>query len=198
VPTDIGLIVANLTAFYDFKDKVVVHVGAGGGQLVGYAPLARRVLAVDKDPVAVRRLEERIAAQGLDGRVLVVIGDFLGLELAGDVVLLEFCLHEMREPGAVIERARAIAPDVVVIDHLPESSWSFYADETEQMARAWDAVASARVRRGERCEARQRFDTYHELKERLSAQGQESRRRIERFRHQAPVEVSMPYGIALL
>jgi hypothetical protein len=32
VPTDLGAIIANLTSFYAFEDKAVVHVGAGGGQ----------------------------------------------------------------------------------------------------------------------------------------------------------------------
>ena len=198
MPTDLRMIVANLTSFYDFEEKLVVHVGAGGGQLLGYAPLTRRVLAVDHDPVAVRRLERRIAEQALDGRVVVVAGDFLGVELDGGVVLLEFCLHEMQEPREAIAHARAIARDVVVIDHLPESPWSFYANEAAQMARAWEAVAAAGTRRRETYEARQRFDTYDQLRERLSGQGEECWRRIDAFRDQAPIEIPMPYGIALL
>ena len=35
--TDITQVSANLLSFYDFRDKVVVSVGAGGGQLIEYA-----------------------------------------------------------------------------------------------------------------------------------------------------------------
>ena len=66
MPTDLGLIIGNLTAFYDFSHKIVVHVGAGGGQLIGYAAACQQVLAVDKDAAAVRRLQQEIAEQGLE------------------------------------------------------------------------------------------------------------------------------------
>jgi len=45
---DVRAIVANLAEFYDFGSKVVVDVGAGGGQLVEFARPARRVVAVDR------------------------------------------------------------------------------------------------------------------------------------------------------
>ncbi|MDD4857209.1 MAG: hypothetical protein PHD74_03785 [Candidatus Krumholzibacteria bacterium] len=54
--TDIGKIVENLVSFYDFKGKDVVHVGAGGGQLVGYAHSPRKITAIDNDRSAVERL----------------------------------------------------------------------------------------------------------------------------------------------
>jgi hypothetical protein len=36
--TDIARILKNLTAFYSFAGKSVIHVGAGAGQLIGYVP----------------------------------------------------------------------------------------------------------------------------------------------------------------
>jgi len=62
MPTDLDLIVANLTSFHDFSGKIVIHVGAGGGQLIGYAASCRKVVAVDNDPSALERLEQRVAS----------------------------------------------------------------------------------------------------------------------------------------
>ena len=58
--TDIAAIVRNLEAFYPFKDKAVLHVGAGGGQFIGYAVHAKRVVGVDPDPEAVDRLKTAV------------------------------------------------------------------------------------------------------------------------------------------
>jgi len=198
MPADLGLIIANLTSFYDLRRKVVIHVGADGGQLLGYAPLSLKVIAVDKDPSAIRRLEERIPEQSLGETVSVVPGDFRNLDLHGDVVLLEFCLHEMSEPRSAIEHARSIAADVLVIDHLPESRWAWYANEDEAMARAWKAVAAAGPRERRSYEAVQRFGDYRELEERFSSLGEESHRRIRALREQPAVVIPMPYGIALV
>lgn len=198
MPTDLARIVANLAAFYPFAGKDVVHVGAGGGQLMGYARPARRVVAVDRDGAALERLRQRLAADGLDGVVSVALGDFLDLDLRGDVVLLEFCLHEMADPTGAIARARTVAPDVVVIDHRPESRWSWFADEDRDMARAWDAVTAAGARRTQDHEAVQEFADYDALRARFAGQSAESHRRIEELRGRTPVTIPMPYGIALV
>ncbi len=86
MPTDLALINANLASFYDFGAKVVVHVGAGGGRMLGYAALSKRVFAVDNDVAAVERLEASIAELALNDVVSVVAGDFDDLDLSGDVV----------------------------------------------------------------------------------------------------------------
>jgi ubiquinone/menaquinone biosynthesis C-methylase UbiE len=198
VPTDVGLIVANLSAFYDWSGKTVVHVGAGGGQLLGYAARCRRVVAVDRDAAAVARLREKLRGHALEPIFEVVVGDFDSLRLQGDVVLLEFCLHEMTDPAAAIRHARAAAPDVVVIDHRPESPWSWYAAEADAMERAWTAVAAAGTRQERGYDAVQRFDHFRDLEARFATLGDESQRRIGVFRDQGDIEIPMPYGIALL
>lgn len=198
MPTDVGRIVANLSAFYDWSGKSVVHVGAGGGQLLGYAARCRRVVAVDRDPAAVARLEEKLRGQALDPIFEVVVGDFGSLRLQGDVVLLEFCLHEMTDPAAAIRHALATAPDVVVIDHRPESPWSWYAAEDDAMERAWTAIAAAGARQERDYDAVQHFDHFRDLEARFATLGDESRRRIDVFRDQRGIEIPMPYGIALL
>jgi hypothetical protein len=34
VATDVQALIRNLTTFYDFSGKSIIHVGAGGGQLI--------------------------------------------------------------------------------------------------------------------------------------------------------------------
>ena len=196
--TDIDSIVANLTSFYDFRNKIVVHVGAGGGQFLGYASSCRKVIAVDNDLEALERLEQRINELSLQATVSAVACDFYDLELPGDVVLFEFCLHEMREPRAAIDLARAMADDVVVIDHLPESRWSWYANEEKAVAETWKAVANAKTKRLQSYEALQKFDDYLELQAKFSSLGEESVRRTGALKDQKAIEIPMPYGIGLL
>lgn len=42
--TDVNLIIKNLLEFYDFNQKVIVSVGAGGGQFVEYTEDAKNIL----------------------------------------------------------------------------------------------------------------------------------------------------------
>jgi len=93
--TDIAKVVATLTSFYDFRIKSVVHVGAGGGQFVGYASRARHVVAID--------------------------------------------------PDAVLRHARTLAPETLVVDHVPESQWAWHTAEEEKAARSLAAVELAGV-----------------------------------------------------
>ena len=66
--TDIGAIIDNLCSFYDMKGKSVVHVGAGGGQLIGYAAHVNSVIAVDTDRDAVTHLKAAIQQMGMTDR----------------------------------------------------------------------------------------------------------------------------------
>jgi ubiquinone/menaquinone biosynthesis C-methylase UbiE len=198
MPTDIGPIVESLSAFYAFDGKIVIHVGAGDGRLIGYASSCRRVVAVDNDVSALEALDRRIAELALEKTVTSVACDFYDLELPGDVVLLEFCLHELRDPHAAIDLARAMAEDVVVIDHLPESRWSWYANEDKAVAAAWKAVAAKGTRSMQSYQSVQRFNGYTELQARLASSGEESLRRIAELRDRTAIEIPMPYGIALL
>jgi 2-polyprenyl-3-methyl-5-hydroxy-6-metoxy-1,4-benzoquinol methylase len=61
--TDIGAIERNLQSFYDFQDKSVIHVGAGGGQLIGYAAITRSVLAID--------IARKVSSIGLKSRLQI-------------------------------------------------------------------------------------------------------------------------------
>ncbi len=196
--TDLRGIVLDLVGFYDLADKIVVAVGAGGGQLVEYARATRQVLAIDRDAAALQRLAERVAASGLAGKFTLLAGDLLELRPAGDVVLFEFCLHQMAEPARALAHARALAPDVVVIDHAPGSPWSWCAAEDAQVDAAWKAVERAAPRRQQDKQGVQDFAAYAELEAKLWAQGPRSLERIARHRDQLPISIPMPYRLALL
>ncbi len=50
--TGLAALLDNLLRFYPFDGKVVLAVGAGGGQLAGYGRAAKRVIAVDHEAAA--------------------------------------------------------------------------------------------------------------------------------------------------
>lgn len=196
--TDTRQITSSLAAFYDFADRTVVDVGAGGGQLVEYARPARAVIAVDRDGAALARLAARLAECGLAGKFTLVESDVADVAAKGDVVLFEFCLHEMPDPERALAHARTLAPDVVVIDHAPGSPWSWLAAEGDQVDAAWKAVERHVLRRQRLVVAWQHFRDYDELAAKMAGQGPESLRRMRSHRGQANIAIPMPYRLALL
>ncbi|MCJ7587638.1 MAG: hypothetical protein MUQ00_07040 [Candidatus Aminicenantes bacterium] len=124
--TDYGKIVEDLLAFYDFRDKTVVAVGAGGGQLIEYGRPARKVIAVDNDALALGKLREKLKAAALEDKFTPVLCDFNRAAMTGDAVLFEFCLHELPDAAAALRHAKYLAPDVVIFDHGPGSDWAFF------------------------------------------------------------------------
>ncbi len=196
--TDLDRIVSSLTAFYDFAGRTVVCVGAGGGQLVESARPAKRVIAVDRDEAALERLAVRARERGLDGKLEMRHGDFLELGPRGDVVLFEFCLHEMPDPARALAHASELAPEVLILDHAPGSRWSWYAAEDEEVHAAWAAIAPGSVRRRQDVEALQHFRDFAELEAKLAGQGPRSRERIAPLRSDRPISIPMPYRLALL
>jgi predicted RNA methylase len=198
VATDLGQIVENLDGFYDFADKTVVSVGAGGGQLVGYARSARGVIAVDRDEAAMERLAERVRECGVAARFTLMTADFLAVRPRGDVVLFEFCLHEMAEPERALGHAGELARDVLVIDHAPSSRWSWYAAEDGEVKAAWKAVGRRTIRRQQEVGGSQYFRDYAELEAKLASQGPTSLERIVPHRGRENISIPMPYRMALL
>jgi len=59
---DYAQLIANLRRFYDFSGKVVLVVGAGGGQLLDPACKAKKLIAIDRDREALAKLEANIDA----------------------------------------------------------------------------------------------------------------------------------------
>jgi len=198
VATDLEAIVRSLVTFYDFAGKTVVSVGAGGGQLVEYARQAHRVIAVDQDAAAIERLAMRLGESGMAKKFTIVHGDLLTVRPSGDIVLFEFCLHEMPDPERALDHAGHLAPDVMVIDHAPGSRWSWCAAEDGQVETGWNAVARRPIRRSLDIEAFQRFRDYRELEAKMAAQGPTSLERIATYRSHEDISIPMPYRLALL
>jgi len=196
--TDYRKLVDDLLAFYDFTDKTVIAVGAGGGQLVEYGRAAGKVLAVDNSVPALEKLRESLRAAGLEDKFTPVLGDFFGVDLRADAVLFEFCLHELPDPAAAVERARRMAPAVIVFDHWPGSEWSYLAAEEKKVAAAWAALVRFPVKKKQMHEAVQSFKDYGELYEKVKGQGETSLARIAAFKEIRDIRIPMPYGLALI
>ena len=196
--TDIAAIIRELLSFYDFTNKTVIAVGAGGGQFATWARATRKVIAVDSDADALARLSETAERLALADKYEMVAADFQTLERTGEAVLFEFCLHEIPDPAAALRRAKRLAPDVVVIDHAPGSPWAYYTAEEEKVAAEWRALGSFPLRRSRLFEAVQAFDDFPALVEKVKPQGEPSLRRVEAFRGQTTITIPMSYGIAIV
>ena len=196
--TDIQQIVAHLCEFYDFRGKTVIDVGAGGGQLVDFARAARKVIAVDSDAAALQQLERALADKGLAGLFELRLGDFHALAAAGDVVLFEFCLHEMDDPEATLTHARSLAPDIVVYDHSAGSEWIFLGAEEDKVVRSSAAMERFGIRRREKFFAEQRFGSFEELLAKVAPQGPIAIERAQRFAGTRDIVIPMAYELNLL
>jgi tRNA A58 N-methylase Trm61 len=196
--TDIAKLIANLFAFYDFAGKAVVSIGAGGGQFIEYGRQARTVYAVDNSAEALERLRESLRRSGLEDKFTLIHSDFFRCRQPADVAMFEFCLHEMPDPAAALAHARALAGDVLVLDHLPESPWAFYVTEEEKAAGGWRALRALAPRRVQAYEAVQFFKDFEELRLKVAPMGEEAFRRIEPFRGQTGFTIPMSYGFALV
>ncbi len=196
--TDIGVILQNLLSFFDFSGRSVLAVGAGGGQFAEYARSMKKVLAVDRDLAAMKQLQEAAARLDLQDRFEYWTGDFADCDRRGDVVLFEFCLHEMDDPSTAVAKATTLAPDVVVIDHAPGSPWVYFTAEDDKVDRSWRALDRMQVIRQCSYTAEQRFAIYDELHAKVKSQGDVSIRRIERFREQTNITIPMTYALALI
>ncbi len=104
-----------------FMKKTVLHVGAGIGQLIGYATTASHLFAVENNKGTCQILRNRIDQEKLTQKVSVIEEDFYNLSTKADVVLFEYCLHEMINPAVAAKKAKSIAKEVVVIDHQEDS-----------------------------------------------------------------------------
>jgi SAM-dependent methyltransferase len=196
--TDIEAIERNLRSFYDFGDRSVVHVGAGGGQLIGYASAARSVLAVDIDGEAAARLEESVREKGLSRRFEIEVADILSVSAAADVVFFELCLHEMPDPARALRHAQGMAPDILIIDHHPESPWAWYVCEDEKAARSWGEVRGCNISKEATFRADQKFASYSELLNKVEVMGESAVDRISEFVDSSNISIEMIYTVALL
>ena len=195
---DLQAILADLGSCYDFNGRSVIHVGAGGGQLVASVARARGVLGVDPDAAALEQLEARVREAGLAGRYRTVRADLLAVSERADVVFFEFCLHEIVDALTVLRHARTLAPDVLVADHAPGSSWSWYLCEAEKVTRGWSAAGRFPLALDRTFTGLQRFRDHAELTAKVAVMGECSLRRVEEFRDRRDFTIPMPYRVVLL
>ncbi len=195
---DIAAIMKSIEAFYDFTGKSVIHVGAGGGQFVGYAGRARKVLGVDPDADAVERLKAAVREKKLEDRFAALKGDILTVTARADVVFFEFCLHEIVDPRAALRHARELAPEILVADHAPGSAWAWCMCEGEKVQRGWAAAEEAGLAQDRRFESVQRFHDYAELHAKVGVLGECVIRRIADYRERRDFTIAMPYRVARL
>jgi predicted RNA methylase len=196
--TDINAIIENLLSFHDFKNQTIISVGAGGGQFVEYARSAHKVYAVDNDKEALNRLSGSLIKAGLADKFTLIHSEFEQVDLSGDVVLFEFCLHEMADAEAAIKRALTMAPVVLISDHLPGSEWSYIVGEEQKVANSRNAITKFNIRKHKEYNTSQRFADYEELYQKVRGQGDEVIKRISKFANQTCFEIPMSYGFVLI
>lgn len=173
-------------------------VGAGGWQLLEPNAQTKKLVAIDSDAEALRKLGAHVAAQGLQDRVNVIAADFHQVAVHGDAVYFEFCLHEIDDPEKALVHAKSLASDIVVYDHSAGSEWAYYAAEEEKVARSSAAVERFGIRRRQVFRAEQRFAHYAELLTKLRPQGPVAIGRARRFAEATDIVIPMRYELNLL
>jgi hypothetical protein len=188
----------NLHHSYDFTDKTVLFVGAGGRQLFDPATKTKKLIAIDKDPEALTQLKQSLSASLPQNPLEVLASNFADVFLPGDVVYFEFCLHEMDDPHKILTHARTLAPDLVVLDHSPESPWAFYAAEEENVRCSGQAMQEFGIRRRATFRANQMFADHAELLAKIAVQGAVAVQRVQSFEGVRNIAIPMNYEIVLL
>jgi ubiquinone/menaquinone biosynthesis C-methylase UbiE len=197
VAIDYGTLRNNLRCFYDFQDKVVLYVGAAGRQLLDPSIKTRKLIAIDQDVSALQELKANVEAESIS-KVELLPSRFENITVRGDVVYFEFCLHEMADPERALHKARTLAPDTVVFDHLPDSDWVFHAAEEDEVLRSVAAMERFGVRCRQQFSTNQHFRDHAELLAKVSVQGAMAVERAQRFAGTTDIVIPMRYGLALL
>jgi len=128
------------------------------------------------------------------------VGDseFEQVSLHGDVVLFEFCLHELADAEVAIKRALTMAPTVLISDRLPGSEWAYIVGEEQKVASSRNAIESFKIRIQREYDTCQCFADYNELYQKVKGQGDEVIKRISKYIDQTSFEIPMSYGFVLI
>jgi hypothetical protein len=188
----------NLHRSYDFTNKTVLFVGAGGRQLFDPEIKTKKVIAIDKDAAALAQLKSGLAAPDSQSPLSVLASRFEDVFICGDVVYFEFCLHEIDNPDKALAHARTLAPDIVVFDHSPESEWIFYTAEEHKIRRSVQATRNFGVERRVAFHTKQVFKDYAELLAKVAVQGPVAVQRVKRFRGIRDIVIPMDYEVVFL
>jgi predicted RNA methylase len=196
--TDISKILNHLYEFYDFDNRTVITVGAGGGQIIEYGRKSKNVLAIDYDEEALNKLKDKLVKSGLDNKFTLIHADFTLCQLQGDIVMFEFCLHEIEDPGTVLKHALTMAPNVIIADHWPGSEWAYIGAEEEKIAKSWETLKLFQLKKIQKFDTVQFFHDYEEIYQKVKPQGETSIERISDYKGKMNFTIPMSYGIALI
>jgi len=196
--TDIRKMIDNLLKFYEFDNQTVISIGAGGGQFIEYGRNSRQVIAIDNDKEALLKLENALQNSQLKDKFILINSDFYEVNRKGDVVLFEFCLHEMKDTEAAINHALTMAPSVLITDHWPHSEWAYIVDEKEKVINGWEALKRFKLKKVQRYNTVQFFRDYEELFLKVNVQGENSIKRIGKYKDRKDFTIPMSYGFALI
>ncbi|MBN2093611.1 methyltransferase domain-containing protein [candidate division KSB1 bacterium] len=196
--TDIKEIIQNLLEFYQFDHQSSITVGAGGGQMIEYGRTAKNVFAIDHDQEALEKLKANLINTGLTQKFQLIHSDFFLTHLKGDVVMFEFCLHEMPDPAAALRHAETMAPNILITDHLPGSEWAYIVDEREKVIQSWAALELFAIKKLQKFDTFQFFRDYDELYQKVKVQGENSIQRINCFKDKTHFTIPMSYGFCLI
>ncbi len=189
---------SNLANFYDFRGKSVLYVGAGRGQLLRPASGPASVVAIDRDPESLDGFRREATTTWTGIPINFIPQKFETIDVKGDAVYFEFCMHYMEDPAWILTHARSLAQDIVIMDHLPESKWVYYWAGEEAVRRSTRAIESFGVKRRKAQTAEQRFEDWNALATRLAEEGEESRRRVLELKGVEDIRMQMDYCLYLL
>jgi 2-polyprenyl-3-methyl-5-hydroxy-6-metoxy-1,4-benzoquinol methylase len=198
MPTLLDEIINNLTNFFSFKDKIVLHVGAGGGQLLEYSKPTKHVYAIDIDDPALKSLKSNIKAKNLTGKFTIEKKDYYLLTDNFDVTFFEYCLHEMADPKRAFLHAKKYSKEILIIDHMPDSKWAWFVGETELAQKSWKAIDEMTIKKKLVVETEQTVSDFKQLENKLSICGHEVQDRISIFKNKSNITLPMRYGLVLL
>jgi hypothetical protein len=107
-------------------------------------------------------------------------------------------LHSMNDPLSALQKAFQCAREVLIMEHLCGSPWSWYANENQGVQKAWDAIQSCGVRRKADYQAVQLFKSGAELFRFFENCDSIAHQRIREFENAEEIKIEMPYGFAVI
>ncbi len=194
---DLQKMINNLLAFYEFDNKKVLSIGAGG-QFYHYGVKAKEVIAVDSDKAALNFLKDSIEKENLTEKFTLIHSDFYKFKDHGDVLMFDFCLHEIPNPEKAIQHALTMSSDIVINDHWPSSEWAYITDEEVKATNSWKAIENTNPRIIKKIDTLQFFQDFEELYNKVKVQGERTIQRIEKYKGMENFNIPMSYGLALI
>ncbi len=196
--TDLRKMVRNLQEFYDFTDKVVLSVGAGGDNFYEYAFPAWHVIAVDHDVEGLKRLKESLLKGGMLEGFTLVHADFYAFQAEGDLLMFDYCLHEIPDPEKAIRHALTMSTAILINDHWIFSEWAYITHEEVKTKRCWEAIEKFNIQKMRRYDTFQCFRDYEELSQKVKDQGIHSMHRIQKYKGMRNIQIPMSYVFVLI